>query len=272
MFSKKKSISDEAFIPKPARMMAIAQLCIAFTVLLIVLGYPFMGKHYTLKSRLLVYDAVIQDPRFESLSPAIQEGLNQEKSSIVAQMGSSFLAKLATSYTKFAQIPKFKKLWLVLSIVLPILILLKIEGAARAAWVLPLLALAFALDNSRYGMRASPNADEQLYPSEQILETQYLGRKLSSNILEQKGDLLLGWHLYLIKDWAGEVPDTDPEIFKQQVKKGEFAFNLERAIRHANIALQDSVGRKESSILLFLYILWNTFFAYFINKKKWELG
>lgn len=272
MFSKRKTIPKEAFIPTPARIMAIIQLCLAFTALLFILGYPFMGKHYALKSRLLVSDSVIQSNSFEGLPEAKKESLVNEKKSIKEQMGASFVEKMGSSFKRIRQTPVFELAWIAFSIVIPILILLKTEGGALAAWVLPLLVLVYAIDNQQRGWQSSDLAADQLFPSERVIEEKYLGRKLSANILSQKDDLERGWRLFLIQEWAREVPAEDPILFLEQAAKGEFAFNLERASLLAQEPIQSHPGKKEPIILLVVFFLWNLFFAAYINQKKWNLS
>lgn len=271
MFSK-KSLPANTFIPTPARTMAISQLCLSFTVLLFILGYPFTGHHYVLKSRLLVFDSVIQSNLFKTLPLEEQNLLLKERNSIKARMSYPFMTKIASSINKFATTAGFKQAWIALSIVIALLILLKVEGAALAAWVLPLLAIAYALDNYLEEGKQFPSQEEKLFPSESLLIDKYLGQKLSGNIFNQREELLHGWHLYLIDEFIMENPATDPLLFKEQVARGEFAFNLKRASLISQDPIRKHPREKESPLLLNLYVFWNIFFAWFVNRSKWKLA
>jgi hypothetical protein len=270
MFCKNKSIPASTFIPTPPRVMAIIQLCLSFTLLLCILGYPFMGQHYILKSRLLVFDSVIQTDLFKALPMEKQNVMLQGREFIKSKMGNSFTTKVSSSLTKFATTALFKQAWIGFSIVIALLILLKAEGAVVAAWILPFLALIYTWDNYHNGWKQSTFPEEMLFPSEKLLIDKYLSGKLSSNIFNQREELIYGWHLYLIDEWAKEIPVTEPLLFKEQVARGEFAFNLKRASLISQIPL-DRKEKKESFLLLSLYIAWNSYFAWFVNRKKWLL-
>src|SRR4051812_38869550 len=47
------------FIPTPQRLMAIGQLCLAFSLMLWYLTQPFMGEYFALRSRMLLYEYVM---------------------------------------------------------------------------------------------------------------------------------------------------------------------------------------------------------------------
>src|SRR3954470_9358750 len=57
MFRKrlKKTFPPGTFLPTPARLMAIMQLCLAFSLLLWEASQPFMGDLFHIKSQLIVY-------------------------------------------------------------------------------------------------------------------------------------------------------------------------------------------------------------------------
>lgn len=272
MFSKAKPIPNDAFIAKPARMMAIGHLCLAFTVLLFILGYPYMGRHYALKSRLLVYDAVVNADSFATLDPEGQKRVTQERNALQAILSSLFMDKTSDAIKRLFHVPGFKMAWIALSIVLPIFILIKKEGAAAAAWILPLLALAYAIDNQQNGWTPVLTEEEKLFPPEKDILEHYVKKKLEHSFLSQREELLQGWHHYLIQEWAQQIPHEDPSLFKQQLTKGEFAFNLARLNALAKEPIKDNLRQKEPLIVLLLYVAWNLYFAYFINKRKWKLS
>ncbi len=58
------------------------------------------------------------------------------------------------------------------------MLLLRIEGAVNAAWVLPLVALAYGIDNRLTGVENGSAADIAPFPSDQYIESHYLEKPL----------------------------------------------------------------------------------------------
>lgn len=295
MFSKRKKIEfpPGTFIPTPARVMAILQLCIAFTVIISSMGYPFMGELFANKSRLLLYHTVMggnisttlnsdtpraqqyrqylerNAERFEKLPFKQKSEIIQQHSALLANSHPSFLTKLGRSFHILAfELPALEQAWLLLSIIIPILVLKRVEGAARAAWLLPLLVLAYAIDNRWHSVNGDNPEEAKLFPSEQIIVQDYLKTPLSNNILEQEGQLRQGWKLYLIKEWAKEVPSQDKELFEKQAEEGEYAFDVARLEANSKDKLLELTPfqKQESLTLLFCYLLWNVSLAWCLNK------
>lgn len=283
MFRKrqKKEYPPGTFIPMPARICAIIQLCIAFSIILWNMSQPFMGEIFAFKSQLLLYQDVmgVSSPRdseerlnrlgrnaerFESLS-------YQHKQSIIGNYGKlqgllerSFLTKLGRSlHILLFEIPVFEQMWLILALVLPITLLKRVEGASQAIWLLPLLTTVYAFDNQWFGKTAAPSAEAQLFPSEHIIVTQYLDEPLSNSISEQGEQLRRGWNNYLIKEWANEVPSTDASTYHLQVENGEFLFNENRikAMGSPEKLLLPKEPLKEPIVFLAVYFFWNFLFA-----------
>ena len=59
---KKKQFPPGTFIPTPARVAAIIQLCLAFSVILWCAGQPFMGELFAIKSKMILYQSVMGSP------------------------------------------------------------------------------------------------------------------------------------------------------------------------------------------------------------------
>lgn len=261
MFRKrtKKEIPADCFLPMRQRVTAIVQLCIAFTLLAWYGSQPFMGKHFAIKSRLVVFEQVL-----DKLPEGNREAILSAYEGLKQQLEVSFWAKLKESVRVLAvEIPPFELAWLVLSIVIAVMLLKKAEGAWQAAWLLPLLVFCYAIDNQQHAKPAPLSPDMALFPSEQTIVSDYLREPLSSSIFEQEGQLRRGWHLYLIREWAKEAPSSQSDIFAQQLAKGEAAFQLARASKLAEdrqpIPLVSN--HRQSLLVLFFYLAWNLFFA-----------
>lgn len=268
MFCKriKKEIPPEAFISTSARVVAILQLCLAFTVLLWQAGYPFAGEHYATKTKLLVYQHVIGTKnidyanQFEQLPMQQQQQILDGYDTLLQKIDRPFMDKLIDSFKIiFIKTPIAESVWILLSIIIPILLLKRTEGAIQAVWLLPLAMLLLTIDNRWSGKDVPIAEDAVLYPTEQLIVKKYLENPLSADILEQHAQLSKGWELYLIKEWAHEEPSSDSRQYQKQKEKGDFFFNLAR-LDYIKPTQKESRSRY-SYYFLGLGLFWNWSFA-----------
>lgn len=298
MFAKKRKrvFPPGTFIPTPARVLAIIQLCIAFTVILNAMSYPFMGELFENKSTKLVYDTVmgtnthvaemISDPdkqaqyrhyqhrnaeRFAKLPEMQREQILAQYQRLQANNNRTFFAKLMRSlHILFFEISPWKQAWMLLSIVVSLLLLKRYEGAAHAIWLLPFLALLYAINNQTHGIDGMSH-EARLFPSEEVIVEKYLEKPLSHHILEQEEQLREGWQRYLVREWTPAEPSQTKETFALQVEEAEFAFGIARLEAIAKDKKSEKNAspfqKKESLSLLGIYVLWNLFLAWFVNKK-----
>lgn len=279
MFRKraKKSFPPGTFIPTPARVAAIVQLCLAFTLLAWQGSLPFMGELFATKSRLLVYQHVLgkklesHAERFAALPERTREKILRDYDILQRQLDTPLLTKIQRALKGLWDLPILEKAWIAFAVLIPILLLKRVEGSHQIVWILPLLTLAYAIENHWQGLPVSPTAEQRLFPSEAVILQDYVGEPLKPSISEQQKQLLQGWENYLVREWAREAPAEDPQHFRQQVERGDFAFNLARldAIKNQRA----SRTRKQEPIsLLALYLFWNLSFALIVHKTlKQEL-
>ncbi len=276
MFCKrlKKEFPQGTFIPTRARVMAILQLCLAFTVLIWQASTPFMGELFDLKSKLLVYQYVMgtKNSSYSELFAHLPEKKKNEifrnYQNLQLHYERPLTAKLLSSLEKilFGFSP-LKFLWVIFSILIPILLLKKVEGAASAVWLIPLATLFFIGNNRWHGLPSSPSEESALFPSEELIITHYLKHPLSPNIIEQEQQLKQGWEHYLIKEWAQEIPSSNEAEFNLQKSKGDFAFNLAR-LKFLKPEPSKKVSSRETQepyAILALYLFWNFYFALAVN-------
>lgn len=261
MFRKrvKKAFPPGTFIPFPARFMAIAQLCIVFTLVLWQASLPFMHELFAVKSDLILYDFVIKNERFSQLTQDQQYEIQQARTALHQKLGQPFLEKIQRSiHAIFVEISPLELAWLFFSTTLVILVQLKKEGARESLWILPVLAFAYAVDNRLNGTPAAPSPADLLFPSEQVLIDNYLKTPLGPSTTEQRTQLKKGWELYLVDQWTQAVPADDEEHFKQQVAEGEFIFHTARlkVLLHEPKMAAARYPR-QSLWLLALYVFWN---------------
>lgn len=284
MFKKrqKKDFPPGTFIPTPARIATILQLCIAFSLLLWQASQPFMGDLFRVKSQLLIYQDLMghisekssldlarlhrNAERFTQLPRDIQTSLKQKYSHLLSQLQYSFAQKMhRLAFIFMHELSPFEIAWIFFSIVLSILLLKRIEGAPQALWLLPCLTFLFLWDNQFHGAPAFKNHDSVFFPTEKEIVNVYLREPLTQEILKQREQLKKGWDLYLIKRWSQEIPSQKTEEFQRQVERGEFFFNTERLL---SLPLPShSLREIESPFLLCIYLGWNLFFAFFINRQ-----
>jgi hypothetical protein len=279
---KKKIFPPGTFISTPKRLVAIAQLCLTFSVFLWYASLPFMEEHFNLRSQMLLYEYVMgtaninlnhqeklqrHRERFAALPASKQQEILADYQLLMQQASKSFLAKLKEgAFILLVGISPFKLAWIIFGTTIAILILLKVEGAAFAAWLLPCIALAFAADNALNGYAASVPPDFILFPDETSLIQTYLKEPLSSSLWEQQQQLQKGWQLYLIENWSQPINDS-----ALREEEGEFNFTVARLEKwhghfspHRYLALRE----KSSPLLLSLYVFWNVLFAWIVNRPE----
>jgi hypothetical protein len=281
MFRKttKKIYPPGTFIPTPARLMAILQLCLAFSLLLWQASQPFMGDLFRTKSEMLIYQDVMGIPpvygevtqrlndneqRFANLPRQLKSQIENRYLDLQSHLNTSFKEKISKlSSLFFKELSPFELAWIFFSIVISILLLKKVEGASHAVWILPLLTLLFAIHNHSTGIKNKPVS---LFPSEELIVKNYLFENLDPAVSKQYAQLLKGWQQYLIIEWANEIPSSNKELFKSQAEKGEFYFNL------AQIQQQQTFPEKTSNVIstwvLCLYCFWNFMFAWIVSRTE----
>lgn len=268
MFRKriKKTFLPGTFIPVPARVIAIIQLTLGLMVLLWQLSQPFMSDYFSIKSKITLYQFILNSPEKLSLLTKEQKQSIENGNEFWSKMlNESFLSKTTRSLVNLFNLPLLNQLWLIASILLPILILLKVEGALHAAWLFPMIAFAIATDNQWYGVKPNLSEELALFPKESYLLETYTPEALRLNPFQQRDPLIEAWKKYLVVEWAHEIPSNEPMIFNNQVDHGEYLFTLARVLAIKN---EQPIAKpiKEPIELLGLYVLWNIFFAYVVNK------
>ena len=277
-----KHFPPGTFIPTPQRLMAIAQLCIAFSLLIWYMVQPFMGEYFNLRSRMLIYEYAFgtsdllkkageeeklmrQAERFSLLSDNQKQVLLKDYQQLQEYGNRPTYQKILDGLrTLMLDIPPFEQAWIFFSITIAILILLKVEGAKSAAWLLPLIVLVYSVDNQLYG-KSYFSPDLPLFPTEENIVQNYLHEPLSSSLLEQQLQLKKGWNNYLIDQWTihHDVNNT------HQLEEAEFQFTLARLGLFHNQPRSEWLNvfhEKLHSFWLLLFIGWNVLFAWIVSR------
>lgn len=259
----------------PMRICAIIQLCLAFSLILWVVAEPFTGEHFTTRSSLLLFQTATgkgdrfvpadklarHAKRFDMLDASQQRRILEGYRNLEEYASRPFLSKLVDSgKALFLHLSPFTQAWIFFSIVIALLLLLHISGAAAAAWLLPVITLFYVIDNQMHGVTPPTLADEALLPSEHELIAQYPAESLVAS-----------WQQYLIRSWAREAPSDDPQLFLEQVELGEHALTVARVERwmEQNHGLRDRPVRptRKPWPLLAMFIAWNLTFAIGVNRE-----
>lgn len=270
------------FIPMPQRLMAIAQLCIAFSLLLWHATQPFMGEYFALRSRMLLYEYAMGTSTFLKSQPGRdakleerarrfahlpeKEMLRSDYQRIQDYAQRPALRKLEEGFRGLIQnVPPFEQAWIFFSIVISILILLKRDGARQAAWLLPLIVLAYAADNVATGKPAAAQPDAGLFPTEELIIQKYLKEPLKSAPQIQKEQLEKGWKQYLIENWS--LKSSEDET--QKLEDAEYHFTIARLHLLHQQPLSEwlhSYQEKSSGLTLLMYLIWNGMFAWIVSR------
>ena len=280
MFKKRKEFHPGTFISTPARILSIMQLCLAFSLLLWQASQPFMGDLFRVKSQLLLYKHTMglensseknqvskeklerNTHRFNQLPKAIRHKILAKFSRLQELLQTTFPQKLKSVWQIFAfKVSKYELLWIILSVLIPIFLLKRIEGAQHAVWLLPTLALLFLVDNQVNGKQ---NIPLDFYPSESEIIYSYLKEPLQSGISQQREQLKKGWELYLVKNWSHQEPSPESQKYEQQIEQGEFAFNVARLDKMPLPVYEFQA--KVPFYIAICYVLWNLIFAYKVSK------
>lgn len=248
MFRKrvKKEYPAGTFIATPARVMAILQLCLVFTMICWQMSKPFMGDLYQVKSKMAVFDFVLKDKERFKLIPDEQRELFLGHYKVLQdQLSTPFVQKLILSFRSFGEMSPLLMVWMLLGTVVPILLLKKVEGAKQVIWLMPLLAAAYCFENRLFESPVVQTNEERLFPSESLIVTKYLDEPLSSDVFKQRDQLKAGWDRYLDREW-GKGKGAD---------EGLFAFNVERAFVVGSTI--ESGRHQQSIVVLALFLFWN---------------
>jgi hypothetical protein len=247
------------------KIFIICHLCFALSFLVWLLIQPYVREIVSQKSQNAVYEMVTSHSLFKDLPESEQEGLVSGYDKVKKQNAPSFLHECGRLF--FISTPACALAWLFFSLAVSLLLLFQIEGAEKAAWLLPCIVLAYMY----FSYTSAPKDKKSLFPS----ETYVLNRYVSSQeieVMSQRKRLLVGWHRYLVAEWAKEEPSSKPEIFQQQLEKGLFAFNVAR-INWLQQGKGDEIvlagfSTTPAPLSAIFYLLWNTGFAWMVRKEK----
>jgi hypothetical protein len=251
---------------KTIRLFAILQLCFAFSLILWVLAQPFTVEHFNTHSSLLLYQTATgkgdrfvsadklarHAQRFAQLEPVRQERILNAYADLEKRAQRPFLSSVGDALSALLwDLPAFALAWILFSVVISVLLLLDVEGATQAVWLLPLITFCYAIDNQMNGRMPQESPDAHVLPTEDYLTSRY-GQ-----------DLKQAWELYLMREWAKSTPP--------QIEDGEHALTVarvEQRLAHPE-APQRQGATKKPLLLLSLFCVWNLLVAIKIRMPRY---
>lgn len=262
------------------RLCAIIQLCLAFSLILWVLAEPFTGEHFRTHTSLLMVQTAVgkgnrfidadklarHHERFLQLSKDRQEKLLREYRRLEQHTQRSLMERLRQSLAGLLfHLPAFTQAWIIFSIAICVLLLLGFDGAANAAWLLPLITLCYSIDNHMHGIIPPKSIDELLLPTEEQLLRDYGHKDGSNQALKQ------AWERYLVSKWARTTPAADPDLFQRQVEAGEHALTVarvEQRLTHPQEGIMPLGATQKPLFLLCLFCLWNLLLTLLVQRHS----
>jgi len=282
---QKKSYPPGTFIPFPQRLLAILQLCIVFSLVLWYISQPFMGEYFSLRSRLLLYEYMMgtsdilknkggqeaklerHQERFAQLSMPTKHSLLSHYHEIQTYAQRSIFVKIGDGIKRlFSDVPLLEQGWMFFTALIAILILLKVEGAKEAAWLVPIIVLFYCLHHQFQSPSSALPLDHILFP----FESELIERDHSLTWIEQKQKLEVAWEDYLIIHWLPK--NRQNQVRHLQIEESEFAFTLARLDLLQGQSLKKWLYPKPVPLSLWmlgLYFAWNLLFAYSMNRKSY---
>lgn len=248
------------------KILILSHLCLACTYLCWLLIQPYVKEIVSYKSQIALYEMVHERTAlFAELSADDQRLILQGYATTLQHKTPSFWEQMGHLF--FTQTPPFALAWLFFSLVTALLLLFHIEGAALSTWILPVVVVGYA-----YFLYTAPHHPQgALFPKEgYVLETYVTAEEQTG--ISRRDSLLLGWHRYLVQEWAHETPSLEQTVYQEQLEKGLFAFNIARlkwiAEGKGDEVIVAGFAAPPSILRIGCYLIWNFLFAWMINRKE----
>ena len=258
------------------RLLVIIQLCLALSVLLWYGAQPFLGEYFNIKSKLMLYEYIkgispINDPEKLNRNKMEWEALPEKEKAAIQE---SYLTlkqyaerpvwvKIRQGMGQLIDLPPFELAWIFFTIWISILLLRGRQGAFQVVWLLPLIALCYAIDNRISGIEPRLEPDAVLIPSEKFLVDNFLEQGLSPHWQEQRMQLESAWNRFLVNTYLKEP--IQENIQQLHMEKAGYLFTLARIDKIAEQdqrAIKPDFHEKTKIPILGIIVLWNLFFAW----------
>jgi len=234
------------------RIILICHLCFAFTYMLWLFLQPPLKHQMQARANQLLTEAITTHEQFDTLPQEEQNGLTEH----TPIQKSPYLPAL---FQVFKQTPPLFLAWLVLSLLLPIGLIFRIEGAAACLWLLPVMIAAQIL----FSFSKEESKTDTFFPSEQYVLQTYAPKDANPSFFKKRQVLQTSWHNYLLAEWATPEDSLDLALFN---------FNVARLHHQKSHPTEDvllSGFFAPTGLLRFCFYLgWNLLVAWVLNKQK----
>lgn len=266
-------------LPLKLRFLSITQLCIGFTLLLWMILSPTLGKTYEDKKKLLLIESALGDTHgaafqlasdqekqvlkrnqilSRSLSTEEKEALTTLQKTLIERQDHRTLGTLIQETTASFFANLYTLLYVLFSIAVPLMILLRKQTAAAALIFLPLTAALFAYDNLLFSPLKQKTEEERLFPEEKDLQDAFLRNKEEENA---PFSLQLALDYWLIEKFLSVKPSSDLGLFSLQKEKASYRFLTLRALDQKNDLYSLKPAERMDKGTLAIYFFWNVFFT-----------
>ncbi len=221
---------------------------------------PYLKQVVARKSELGLYERVLENRALYQALPS------EERQAIEKGYNAALLRAKPGFFLSFSGADPFALAWVSFALAISLLALFRIEGATLAAWILPLTVVCYGYFLSR----ASHSHSTGFFPSEKYVVENY--GEGQGSLLRSREHLMASWHRYLIREWAQETIQADPEAFEAQLGRGLYAFNIGR-LKWITSGKGDEVvtagfTAPPSIFRLAFYFIWNVIFAWQLNRQE----
>lgn len=265
------------------RVLIILHLCLAFSILLYLIGFPFLGAHFSLRSDLLVVESALGkstllqkiDPAkadlslqslsykrdyLKELNEIDRKSLLDAEALIHEQMGYSAGERLGTLQRFFASIPLSLWAWIFLSVFFSVKMLKELPLPPLRIWILPLLAFIYCIENYERG-RLSPL--ESLIPPEPTLALKVEGRNDHESWLQnEQSKVKEAWSRFLLSQYGKS--EDHPAAKREALAEMRFQMAwIKKMNPNRFILLQE----RHALLTLLLFLFWNLYFAFKTSRS-----
>lgn len=138
-------------VSKKERIYLILHLCVAFTLIIVLVGFPYLDQQLEINRQKKLIQHVQQNGDFYGALPSsMQQKITERYGALLDaqnQWGKGIDGVLGALFKGFI----FYRGWLFFSVLVPIMVLLGKKGAREALVLLPLLAVFYGIDGRMNG-------------------------------------------------------------------------------------------------------------------------
>lgn len=250
-----------------SKLIVMIHFCLAFMFFAYLTLRPILNEWFERKGGVALLETTMHEvDLFEAIPQEEQTMINEGHQEL--QAGRPHPSYFLSLYHYIAHETSPLALgWLLFSLLICFLLLFAIQGGQTAVWLLPVIVLGYGLN---LFFIPTQEGSSTLFPKEEKVLEEY--PLTQDHFINKKSRLENAWAHYLVVHFAHEKPSSDLKTFKEQLRRGIFAFNKERSLRFLKgiekIDMSTFFKDHPSFFLWLFYFVWNTFFAVVTSRTK----